>query len=278
MVVVDRFTKMANFICLDENATAKDVADTFLRDIWNLHGLRAEIISDMDAKFSSEFWASLCKMLGVKRCMSTVYHPQTHRQTEITNQVQEGYLRTLLNYDQNDWYQLFPLAEHAFNNSATNSHKMTKFFATYVFYAQTERMKEREAHNPRATMYADWMQDIHRLEKETLENPRESMMKYYDRKATKQPSIEGGDLVLLNAKDLRSTRPSKNRSPKLYGPFKVLEREGGRAYKLEISSWRKIHPVFHVSLLEPYRALSRPNREQPPRGPEYIEGDSQWEV
>jgi len=44
MVVVDRFTKMAHFIGLDENATTKDVADTFVREIWKLHGLPTESI------------------------------------------------------------------------------------------------------------------------------------------------------------------------------------------------------------------------------------------
>ena len=102
MVVVDRFTKMAHFIGLEKNATARDVADTFLKEVWKLHGLPCEIISDMDAKFSCEFWESLCKSLGIKRKMSTVYHPQTDGQTERTNQVLEGYLRNLVNYDQND--------------------------------------------------------------------------------------------------------------------------------------------------------------------------------
>jgi len=111
MGVVDRFTKMAHFIGLHENTTAKDLADTFLLEVWKLHGLPTEIISDMDAKFSGEFWESLCKMLGVKMRMSTAYHPQTEGQTERTNQVLEGYLRTFVNYDQNDWYQLLPLAE-----------------------------------------------------------------------------------------------------------------------------------------------------------------------
>ena len=278
MVVVDRFTKMARFIGLHENATAKDVADTFLREVWKLHGLPTEIISDMDAKFSREFWESLCKMLGVKRRMSTAYHPQTDGQTERTNHVLEGYLRTFVNYDQDDWSQLLPLAEHAYNNSATNAHKMTPFFANYGFHPQTEWMKEREAHNPRATMNAHWIQDIHRQAKQTLENTRESMKRYYDRKATEQPEIEGGDLVMLNAKNIRTKRPSKKLSPKLYAPFKVLAKKGSRAYKLEISPRWKVHPVFHVSLLEPYQASNRPNREQPPRDPEDIEGDLEWEI
>jgi len=210
--------------------------------------------------------------------MSTAYHPQTDGQTERTTQVLEGYLRTFGNYDQNDWYQLLPLAEHAYNNSATNAHKMTPFFANYGFHPQTEWMKEREAHNPGATLYVHWMQDIHQQAKQTLENTWESMKKYYDRKAKEQPSIEVGDLVMLNAKNIRANRPSKKLSPKLYGPFKVLEKKGSRAYKLEISPRWKIHPVFHISLLEPYRASNRPNRAQPPRDPEEIEGDLEWEV
>ena len=36
--------------------------------------------------------------------------------------------------------------------------------------------------------------------------------------------------------------------------------------------------MFHVSLLEPYRASNRPNREQPLRDPEEIEGDLEWEI
>jgi len=179
MVVVDRFTKKAPFIGLHENATAKDVADIFLWAIWQLHGLPTEIIWDMDVKFSGEFWESWCKMLGVKRRMSTAYHHQTDRKTERTNQVLEGYFRTFVNYDQNDWYQLLPLVEHAYNNSATNAHKMTPFFANYGFHPCKEWMKEREAQNPGATMYPHWIHDIYQQAKETLEYTWEWMKKYY---------------------------------------------------------------------------------------------------
>ena len=55
MVVVDRFTKMAHFIGLEEEATIRDVAVVFLNEVWKHHGLQTEIISDMDAKFAGEF-------------------------------------------------------------------------------------------------------------------------------------------------------------------------------------------------------------------------------
>ena len=155
MVVVDRFTKMAHFIVLETNATARDVVDTFLKEEWKLHGLPLEIISDMDAKFSGQFWESLCKSLGIKRKMSTANHPQTDGQTERTNQVLEGYLSNLVNYDKNDWDQLLPLAEYAYNNSKASAHKLTPFFANYGFDPHTKWLKERDVQNPGATMYTN---------------------------------------------------------------------------------------------------------------------------
>ena len=47
---------MAHFIGVETNATARDVADTFLKEEWKLDGRPSEIISDLDAKLAGEFW------------------------------------------------------------------------------------------------------------------------------------------------------------------------------------------------------------------------------
>ena len=97
------------------------------------------------------------------------------------------------------------------------------FMRITVFTPQTEWMKEREAQNPVAQLYAHWMQTTHLKAHEALDRTRESMSKYYDRKVKQQPDIEVGDLVMLNAKNIRIKRPTKKLSPKLYGSFKVME-------------------------------------------------------
>jgi len=121
---------MADFIGLVTNSTAQNVSETFLQEVWKLLGLPTEIVSDMDGKFSCEFWESWCKELGIKRRMSTAYLPQTEGKTERTNQVLEGYLRKFINYDQDEWYQLLPLAKYAQNNSKASSHQLTSFSPT----------------------------------------------------------------------------------------------------------------------------------------------------
>ena len=83
---------------------------------------------------------------------------------------------------------------------------------------------------------------------------------------------------MLNAINIRIKPPTKKLSPRRYGPFKVLEKRGNTAFKLDISPRLKIHQVFHVSLLEPYEVCDRPKREQAPQEPEDEEGDMESEV
>ena len=83
---------------------------------------------------------------------------------------------------------------------------------------------------------------------------------------------------MVNANNIRTKRPSLKSAPRLYGPFKILEQRGNLAYKLQISDHWKIHAVFHVSLLEPYRTSIRPAGEQPPMEPAEIDGDLEWEL
>ena len=127
-------------------------------------------------------------------------------------------------------------------------------------------------------MYGHWMKRISQKAREFLEKSREAMERYYNQHAKQQPDLKVGDLIMLNAKNIGTKRHSPKLAHRLYGPFKILKQEGNLAYKLQISDRWKIHPVFHVSLLEPCQTFIRPAREQPPLEPEEIDGDLEWEV
>ena len=74
---------------------------------------------------------------------------------------------------------------------------------------------------PRGQLHAHWMQTIHVQAHDALEEARESMSKYYNRKAKQQPDVKVADQVMLNAKNILTKRPAKQLSPKLYCPFSV---------------------------------------------------------
>lgn len=102
-VVIDRFAKMAHFIpLLSEAKTTPDLARIFAREIWRLHGLPRDIISDRDSRFTSDAWKDFLNVTGIRPRMSTSFHPQTNGQTERINQVIEAYLRPYLNQEQDD--------------------------------------------------------------------------------------------------------------------------------------------------------------------------------
>jgi hypothetical protein len=96
-VVVDRLTKFAHFFATSSEYKATQVADLFFREIFRLHGLPKNIVSDRDNRFLSAFWQELFKLTGTELTPSTSYHPQTDGQTEIVNKWLEGYLRNYVN-------------------------------------------------------------------------------------------------------------------------------------------------------------------------------------
>ena len=92
MVVVDRLTKYAHFFPISIHYKAPQIAELFFKEVFRLHGLPRNIISDRDSKFLSLFWKELFRLAGTKLTPSTSYHPQTDGQTEIINKWIEGYL------------------------------------------------------------------------------------------------------------------------------------------------------------------------------------------
>ena len=74
----------------------------FLRYVFTKHGTPSDIILDQGKHFTSRFWTSLCEILSIKGILSTAYHPETDGQTKRVNQLLEQYLRTYINYQQDD--------------------------------------------------------------------------------------------------------------------------------------------------------------------------------
>ncbi len=99
LVIVDRLTKMVHYepfkVTIDTPALAEVIIEAVVRH----HGLPDSIVSDRGSVFISKFWSSLCYFLGIKRRLSTAFHPQTDGQTKRQNSTMEAYLRAFVNFE-----------------------------------------------------------------------------------------------------------------------------------------------------------------------------------
>ncbi|MBW0511464.1 hypothetical protein O181_051179 [Austropuccinia psidii MF-1] len=78
---------------------------------------------------------------------------------------------------------------------------------------------------------------------------------------------------------LRLNHPTKRLSETWLGPFEVLNKIGSHAYLLKLPlQWKSVHPVFHVSFLEPVKQSSIPNQMKFPPPPFLVEEEEEWEV
>ena len=130
-MVVDRLTKYAHFIPWKKKRNAEDLAKVILKEIIANHGIPQSIISDRDKLFTSKFWNTWTQQLGTKVKLLTAYHPRTDRQTKQTNQTLEQYLQHYINFTQNNWIDLLPLAQFAYNNHQHSTTRILPFYANY---------------------------------------------------------------------------------------------------------------------------------------------------
>ena len=83
----------------------------------------------------------------------------------------------------------------------------------------------------------------------------------------------------MKAKFFHTTRPSKKLSDKYAGPFAIIAQPGSHSFTLQLpDTMRGVHPVFHVSMLEPATPNEIPNWTQTLPPPIEIEGEPEYEI
>ena len=262
-VVVCRFTKQAHFIPCKESMSSSDLADLYINNIFKLHGLPDDIVSDRGPVFRSKFWLSLLESLKIKSKLSTAFHPQTDGQTERVNQSIEQYLRCYTNFSQDDWSRLLPHAEFAYNNTMSSTTKVSPFFANLGFHPRMEYCFSSNPNTPAVQDHLKTLQDLFPILKDELRHAQDRM-KFYADKDRQDHSFKINDSVWLLNRNIRSLRPSSKLDHKRLGPFRIVKQINPVTFELELPSSYRIHNAFHVSLLEPVSAEYSKNQTPPP--------------
>ncbi|ESK81113.1 reverse transcriptase-rnase h-integrase, partial [Moniliophthora roreri MCA 2997] len=276
LVVVDHSsTKGVIFTPCNKTINAEQTATLLLNNVYKRFGLPNKIISDRDPQFATKVFQELGKQLGVKHMMSTAFHPQTDGESERVNQELEVFLQLFCSRQQDKWAELLPFAEFAHNNRTHSTMKKSPF---YLMMGYNPRPLPTAFTKTMVPSVETRLSELKKLQEETyslMELARRKMEGTTKRSFT---PFTVGQKVWLEGRNLNFGYPSKKLAPKREGPFKIESVLGPVTYKLTIPEQWKVHPVFHPSLLSPYKRNEVHGRNflKPP--PDLIEGQEEHEI
>ncbi|KAF1324365.1 polyprotein, partial [Globisporangium splendens] len=267
-VTVDKLSKRPKYHPTHSTADAEGTAKVFFEAVVRHHGLPKVIISDRDPKFTSDFWKSLTKLMGIKLSMTTSHRAQADGQTERQNLVLEDALRCMVSYHGDDWVSHLGTIEFAHATLVNESTKFTPFEVdtgrkVRNLIAQEFGVDEGNFEPVNiaefAKNFAEKRQQVVKLAQENLKQAQERQKKYYDRKR-REVEFNAGDLVMLDTKNLplktvaQSTSLQKAKlAAKKVGPFKIDSMVNKNVARLVLPpNMKRLHPAFNVELLSHY--------------------------
>ncbi|WVZ85001.1 hypothetical protein U9M48_031966 [Paspalum notatum var. saurae] len=238
-------------------------AELYIARIVSLHGVPRTITSDRGSIFVSRFWEQLQAALGTELIRSSAYHPQTNGQVERVNQILEDMLRACVMTYSTKWDECLPLAEFAYNNSYQKSLGMAPFEALYGRRCRTPLNWSEPGE--RVTFGPDLVTQAEEQVKVIHENLKiaQSRQKSHADKRRRPLVFEENDHVYLRVSPMKGVhrfRVKGKLAPRYVGPFKIIERCGPVAYRLELPPHlAAVHDVFHMSQLK--KCLRVPEEE-----------------
>nr|GEY91956.1 putative reverse transcriptase domain-containing protein [Tanacetum cinerariifolium] len=196
----------------------------------------------------------IIEALGTRLDMSTAYHPETDGQSERTIQTLEDMLRACVIDFGGSWDRHLPLAEFSYNNSYHVSIKAAPFEALYG-----RKCRSLVGWSEVGDSQLTGLELIRETNEKTVQIKNRlltarSRQKSYADVRRRPLEFNIGDKVMLKVSPWKGViRFGKHGklSPRFIRPFKILERIGPVAYRLELPrELQGIHNTFHVSNLK----------------------------
>ena len=189
------------------------------------------------------------------------------------------YLHVYCNYQQKNWSKLLSLVEFAYNNALSATTSVFPFFANKEYHPNIIVHPKHDiaffwAHN-----FAIDLDELQSTLKAEISTAWQHYQKSTDAQCFPTPDFEVGDKVFVKAQFFQTTQPLKKLSKKYLGSYEIIAQPGILLFTLHLpDSMHSVHPVFHMSILEPAVSNTFSKRIQPAPTPVIIEGKPKYEI
>src|ERR1700726_4659808 len=138
----------------------------------------------------------------------------------------EQYLHCYCNYQQDNWSELLPLAEFAYNNALSATTGISPFFANKGYHPNISVYPEREVTSVRAQELAVDLDELHQELHTQIANAQRRYQGPADTRRAPALEFKVGAQVYIKVKYFHTTRPSRKLAEKFLGPFKIIGKAG----------------------------------------------------
>ena len=195
------------------------------------------------------------------------------------NQTLEQYLHVYCNYQQNNWSKLLPLTEFAYNNALSSTTCISLFFANKRYHLNITVHPKYNIASSQAHDFAINLNELQSTLKAEISTAQQYYQKSTDAQCFSAPDFKVDDKVFVKAQFFQITQPLKKLSEKYLGPYKIIAQPDTLLFTLRLpESICSVHPVFHVSMLEPAISNTFSERIQLASAPVIINGEPEYKI
>lgn len=255
LVMTDYFTRWIEAVPL-KNTTAQTIAEAFVDNFICRFGTPETLLTDRGSNFISHLFSNVCKILRIKRELTSPYHPQTDGLVERFNKTFAQIMSHYIDEYHSDWDLWIQKAVFAYNTSVQESTLETPF---YLMYLQDPKFPLEIILNNCEKTYlhpSDYKSNLlkrlkiaHELAQLNTKKAKIKQKDQYDKRA-KEGRYEIGDQVYLHNPAIK-TGLTRKFTKQWIGPFRITDQLSNELYEIK-NQLEKESRIIHFNRLKPY--------------------------
>uniref|UniRef100_A0A0W0FIS0 Tf2-1-like SH3-like domain-containing protein n=1 Tax=Moniliophthora roreri TaxID=221103 RepID=A0A0W0FIS0_MONRR len=171
---------------------------------------------------------------------------------------------------------LLPLAKFTYNNARNASTGVSSFFANKRYHPNITVHPEYHLASQKAHNYVTNLDEVHQFLCDEIKAAQDAYKTLADNQCNPAPDFQVGQQVYILTKNIKTTWPTKKLSEKYLGLFTIIAQPSSNAFTIRLSDYLSgIHPVFHVSQLEPFHPSEIPDCTELPPPPVEIDDEGE---